>query len=75
MNEAYESNDREKILDLMIAIYGKSDRPGMGHQIGFDEQSLRGLMLEAGFKTVTRETEMVSTHFKKVPVLLMKGTQ
>lgn len=74
LSRAYKVNDRAKIHDLSVGIYGKSDRPGMAHLNGFDEEKLRNLMLEAGFKVITRETTMISNHYKKGSVLLLKGT-
>ena len=88
MNQAYESNDRNAVLDLTISLYGKSNIPGMAHLIGFDEISLIWLMgkgrgpigshpaiVGAGFNKVERSHVMVSQHYKNTPVLLMVGTK
>ena len=88
MHQAYETGNREKILDLTINLYGKSNIPGMAHLIGFDELSLTWLMgsgrgpigdhpaiLGAGFSKVERSYTMVSRHYKSTPVLLMVGTK
>lgn len=88
MHRAYENQDRNAVLDLMISIYGKSNIPGMAHLIGFDEVSLKWLMgngrppigshpaIEgAGFSKVERSYDMISAHHKNTPVLLMVGTK
>lgn len=88
MHKAYESNDRNAVLDLTISLYGKSNIPGMAHLIGFDEVSLGWLMgagrgpigshpaiVGAGFSRVERSFNMVSLHHKHTPVLLMVGTK
>mgnify|MGYP001563414059 FL=1 len=88
MHTAYNSGDRNAVLDLTISLYGKSNIPGMAHLIGFDEVSLAWLMGEgrgpigshpsivgAGFSKVERSYTMVSQHYKNTPVLLMIGTK
>ena len=88
LHQAYETNNRESVLDYTISIYGKSNVPGMAHLIGFDEVSLTWLMgtgrgpigthpaiIGAGFSKVERSYEMISRHFKHGPVLLMVGTK
>lgn len=88
MHDAYETNDRNGVLNLMISLYGKSNVPGLAHLIGFDEVSLTWLMgsgrgpieahpaiVGAGFSKVERSHTMISSHWKKTPVLLMVGTK
>lgn len=88
MHDAYESENRKAVLDLMISIYGKSNVPGMAHLIGFDTVSLIWLMGKGrgpigghpaiegvGFSNVERSKEMISQHYKSTPVILMIGTK
>ena len=73
--DAYQKGDTERIHKWRTSIYGKTERKGMAHHFGFDERTLMNLMITAGFRHVTRETEMISSHYKQEPVLLMKGVK
>ena len=60
-------------------IWGKSERPGMGHQFGFDRDLLARALYKTGFQEVYRLTaveDMISSHYRNDdPVLLFKATK
>ena len=59
-------------------IWGKSERPGMGHQFGFDEDLLFRAFRKIGFRApalLTSPEEMISGHYRDVPVILIKATK
>lgn len=68
-----ENQDRVRMWDLMVSIYGKTDswRKAQAHKIGFDEQWLREKFIAAGFEKMERSDTMVSEHWRGGPVLLM----
>jgi predicted SAM-dependent methyltransferase len=75
---AFIGNDVEAIHIWTTSVYGKSEREGMAHHWGFYEGSLRRDFRKQGFKEVTRLTkvdDMISTHYKHEPVLLIRGTK
>ena len=76
--KAYGDRDYSLVHNCVTSIYGKSDIPGMGHQCGFYEGLLLRAFREQGFNDVTRLTkidDMISTHYKQEPVLLIRGTK
>lgn len=74
--DAFERSDTNAISVWTTSIYGKSERPGMAHYMGFYEGLLRREFRQQGFKDVSRLTkieDMISTHYRQEPVLLIKG--
>lgn len=59
-------------------IWGKTERPGMGHMFGFDEALLLRAFGKIGFDDATLLTkgeEMISKHHRDGPVILVRGTR
>lgn len=60
-------------------IWGKSERPGMGHQFGFDRDLLARALMKTGFQEIyhlTKTEDMISGHYSNDdPVLLFKATK
>jgi hypothetical protein len=60
-------------------IWGKTERPGMGHQFGFDHDLLARALFKTGFQEVvhlTHPDDMISRHYSNDdPVLLFKATK
>jgi predicted SAM-dependent methyltransferase len=78
LQTAFENNDVDAIHVWTTSVYGKSEREGMSHYWGFYEGLLRREFRHQGFKEVERLTEiddMISTHHKQEPVLLVRGTK
>ncbi len=78
LQHALEQTDVEAIHIWTTSVYGKNEREGMAHYMGFYEALLRGEMGCQGFIATVRLTEkdeMISTHYKQEPVLLVKGTK
>lgn len=76
--KAYNEDDAHAIHIWRTSIYGKTERPGMAHHFGFDEETLKRYMKEAGFSNVhrlSRPHDMISDHWRQEPVLLMKGVK
>lgn len=75
---AFLSGDTEGIHVWTTSVYGKNERKGMAHHWGFYEGLLRREFRYQGFKEVERLIdidEMISTHYKQEPVLLVRGTK
>ena len=75
---AFNSNDVEAIHIWTTSVYGKNERAGMAHHWGFYEGLLRREFRHQGFKEVDRlleKDEMISSHYKQEPVLLIRGTK
>ena len=75
---SFKNQDAEAIHIWTTSVYGKSEREGMSHHWGFYEGLLRREMRLQGFKEVVRLTEqddMISTHYKQEPILLVRGTK
>lgn len=75
---AFASGDTEAIHIWTTSIYGKNERPGMAHYMGFYEGLLRREVRYQGFTDVVRLTEkddMISSHYRQEPVLLVRGTK
>ena len=73
LHTAYNSKDDTLIHKWRTSIYGKTERIGMAHHFGFDEKTLKNMMITAGFRFVDRSEEHISSHYKQEPVLLMVG--
>ncbi len=60
-------------------IWGKPERPGMGHQFGFDHDLLARALSKTGFQDIVHLThieDMISLHYRSDdPVLLFKATK
>ena len=75
---AFNVQDPGLIHVWTTSLYGKSERDGMSHHWGFYEGLLRREIRRYGFNDVVRLTikdEMISTHFKKEPILLIRGVK
>ena len=78
LQDAFEQSDADAIHVWTTSVYGKNERPGMAHYMGFYEGLLRREFRHQGFDKVERLTEtkdMISTHYKQEPVLLVRGTK
>jgi predicted SAM-dependent methyltransferase len=78
LEEAFQRGDVEAIHKWTTSVYGKNEREGMCHYWGFYEGLLRRAFRWRGFKDVERlmgKDEMISTHYKQEPVLLVRGTK
>ena len=76
LTRAFASGDVEAIHVWTTSIYGKNEREGMAHHWGFYEGLLRREFRHQGFTQVDRlvdRDDMISTHYKQEPVLLIRG--
>lgn len=74
--QAYEINNHLNVHIWTTSIYGKNEREGMAHYWGFTPHLLETKLMEAGFKTITRQPEdSLSSHYKSEPVLVMKAVK
>ncbi len=75
---SFKNQDTEAIHIWTTSAYGKSERDGMAHHWGFYEGLLRREMRRQGFISVVRLSEpkeMISSHYRQEPILLVKGTK
>ncbi len=75
---SFNSGDIEQIHIWTTSTYGKNEREGMAHHWGFYEGLMRRAFRHQGFKDVDRLTavdDMISTHYKQEPILLIRGTK
>jgi len=73
MSKLLKGEDRWQQHLMRTAIWGKTERKGMGHQFGFDWPLLNRALKIVGFdvvKKLTSNEDMISNHFKDGPVLL-----
>ena len=78
LSNAARINDVYKVHVWTTSVYGKNERPGMAHHWGFTHDLLLKKMRESGFNWNTilyNREDMISSHYKQEPVLLMKGTK
>ena len=78
LKEAFDANDTDWIHIWTTSVYGKNERPGMAHHWGFYEGLMKKELRRLQFKDVVRlhgEDNMISSHYKQEPVLLMRGTK
>jgi len=78
LHDAFKKGYVDGIHIWTTSIYGKSEREGMAHHWGFYEGSLRRELRKYRFKDVVRlntQKEMISTHWKQEPILLVRGTK
>jgi predicted SAM-dependent methyltransferase len=78
LQQAFEQSDMDAIHIWTTSVYGKNEREGMAHHWGFYEGLLRREFRFQGFKDVDRlvfTNEMISSHYKQEPVLLVRGTK
>lgn len=68
-----DSRVMEHIRIRTVGVYGKQRYPGDFHHWGFTPYHLERLLHDTGWREVTRETEMISRHYKQEPVLLFKA--
>ena len=70
--------DRERIRLHKIVINGKTEKPGMAHLMGFEEDLLRDNLKEVGFtKSIKRikDNYPTASHFRKCDVLCLSITK
>lgn len=78
LHASFESGNTEGIHVWTTSTYGKNEREGMAHHWGFYEGLMRRAFRQQGFKDVKRLeliSEMISTHYKQEPVLLVRGVK
>ncbi len=78
LQSAFEQSDTEALHIWTTSVYGKNERAGMAHHWGFYEGLLRREMRHQGFILVDRvheKEDMISSHYKQEPVLLVRGTK
>ena len=78
LSKAFNQNDVGAVHVWTTSLYGKSERFGMAHHWGFYEGLLRREFRHQGFTDVNRLVEkedMISTHYKQEPILLVRGTK
>jgi len=76
--DAFDKNDTRQIHIWTTSVYGKNERKGMAHHWGFYPELLISKMGEVGFNSIEelrRKEEMISTHYKQEPVLLVRGAK
>lgn len=76
LTKAWDVGAKEEIHKWRTSIFGKTERPGMSHHMGFDYVMLASLHQEAGFKGITglsQVEDMISGHHRQEPVLLILG--
>jgi ubiquinone/menaquinone biosynthesis C-methylase UbiE len=75
---AFRACDYNAVHIWTTSVYGKNERPGMAHFMGFHTELLKNAMFAQGFRVVRRLdqlAEMISTHYRQEPILLMRGTK
>ena len=78
LSDAFERGDPESIHVWTTSVYGKNETEGMAHYVGFYEGLMRRAFRHQGFINVVRLTDtedMISTHYKQEPILLVRGTK
>ncbi len=78
LHAAFDNGDPESIHVWTTSTYGKNEREGMAHYWGFYEGLMRRALRQQGFIAVVRLSEpdeMISTHYKQEPILLVRGTK
>ena len=78
LSASFKIGDTEAIHIWTTSTYGKNEREGMAHHWGFYEGLMRRAFRHQGFNNVERLTEindMISTHYKQEPILLVRGTK
>lgn len=73
--KAYIAKNKGGIHIWRTSVYGKTDRIGMEHHFGFDEDTLKDYMYKSGFENVFRSYDMISSHHRQEPVLLIVGVK
>lgn len=67
---------REEVIRCTIlSIYGKGRWEGDAHRWGFYPAHLMKVVAAAGYKDVVEQKEMISSHYKQEPVILVRGTK
>jgi predicted SAM-dependent methyltransferase len=73
-----EHGNRLDVHLVRTGMWGKSERPGMGHQFGFDKDLLGRALRTMGFRDIEllwKQEEMISTHWRSGHVLLARATK
>jgi len=79
LHEAYQSGNKEAQHIWTTSVYGKQRSPGDQHCWGYTVETLSNLFFNAGFRfvlawqSIKNPEEMISSHHKQEPVLLVKG--
>ncbi len=69
----WRNADYEQVRIWTVAVFGKSERPGMAHHWGFNTTFLEDLIGKAGFSTWEYPEKMISEHHAQGHVLLIKA--
>jgi len=65
----------EVIRCMTLSIFGKGRWEGDAHRWGFYPEKLINLVRSIGFNNVVQPTEMISSHYKQEPIILVRGTK
>ena len=63
----------EVLRCMTLSIFGKGRWEGDAHRWGFYPEKLISLIQSAGFIDVVEQKEMISSHWKQEPVMLVRG--
>jgi len=78
LHDAYIRNEMREVHIWKTSIYGKQRYNGDSHHWGFDAPHLMDLAMLAGFTTIETTSDpkqMVSSHWKHEPVILLIATK
>jgi predicted SAM-dependent methyltransferase len=76
--KALNGGNTETIHEARTAIFGKTERLGMGHQYGFDKLNLEKALKTIGFTStefISDHEKMISSHYRAGPVLTFRCTK
>lgn len=65
----------EAIRCSILSIYGKGRWEGDTHRWGFYPEWLIEVISSAGYREVAEQKDMISSHWKQEPVVLVKGVK
>jgi len=74
ITDSYKKQNMEQVRIWTLSVYGKNRHGGDKHYWGFSEELLRSDLEKIGLK-VDFPTEMISNHWKKEPVILVRGVK
>ncbi len=78
LTKAFEAKNYRDVHIWTTSTYGKSEREGMSHHWGFYSKLLIDAFHSQGFSEAVElddVVDMISTHYKQEPVLLVRGTK
>jgi SAM-dependent methyltransferase len=76
VNLKHGTNEQAHLI--RTGIWGKTERPGMGHQFGFDGGLLERALHRTGFKGtefLCKQEDMISSHWRSGHILLFRATK